>query len=288
MALYNDKMYFGNRNYMQWIPAPQINFDGSKRGYTSVSTYLNGGAFVRRSTTASKGYNFSWTMKTRDDIRAINDYADGVYGNGPIYFLDPFAMDRNLLPQYWAVPMLASVDAPLLAGQYDEDRPLLTATDTNTLGYPPQTATYTLTDGIKFNTVWIPVPPGYSLFVGAHGSATGTAGVLATPTTGPTSVGSGINVPLHAVTDDQRVYTEIDGDAYTGAIISLKGVGTVSLTGVMAQVLQHPVVPTAGGFISGQGHSGCSFTGEPNLSNYSVGLNRAGMTVDLIETEGWR
>jgi hypothetical protein len=102
MALYNDRMYFGTRNYMQWVVAPKINYEASKRGYVSAAGFVNGGQFVRRSASAAKGYNLSWELKPRDEIRTINDYADGVYGTGPIYFLEPFAMDKNLLPQYWA------------------------------------------------------------------------------------------------------------------------------------------------------------------------------------------
>lgn len=287
MALYNDKMYFGNRNYMQWIPAPQINYESGKRGYASVASFLDGGQFVRRSTTAAKGYNFTWTLKHRDQIRAINDYADGVYGPGAVYFLDPFAMDKNVLPQFWATPALANGDAPMLAGEFDEDRPTVTTTNPNSLGYPALMANYNLTDGIKFNELFIPIPPGYSLWVGAHGTTEGTAGVQVTPTIGATGKAAAVGVPLATVQDIQRMATQVNGDSYNGALLSLKGTGALHLAGVMAQVLPHPRVPEAGGFISGQGHSGCSFVEEPTLTNYSVGIDRVGLSVNLVETEGW-
>jgi hypothetical protein len=287
MALYKDMMWFGNRNYMQWVRAPQINYDSSKRGYASTATFLNGGAFVKRSATAAKGYNFTWTLKNRDEVRAINDYADGVFGPGALYFLDPFAMDKNLLPQFWAVPSLASLDAPLLAGMYDDDRPSILPTTPNANAYPFNTATYTLTSGVHLSQVWLPCPPGYSLWFGAHGSATGTAGVTVTPTTGPNTVGSVLPVPLLAESDITRVNTQINGDVYNGALLSLSGVGTLKLSGLMAQCFRNGTTPPLGGFISGQGHSGCSFVEEPTLTNYSAGIDRAGIVANLIETEGW-
>jgi hypothetical protein len=288
MALYNDRMYFGTRNYMQWVVAPKINYEASKRGYVSAAGFVNGGQFVRRSASAAKGYNLSWELKPRDEIRTINDYADGVYGTGPIYFLEPFAMDKNLLPQYWATPALGAVDAPLLAGVFDDERPALSPTPLNTLGYPSNAATYTLAVGTELSSVFIPVPPGYSLWVGAHGSRTGTAGVQITPTTGPTTTAAPLDVPLLLATNATRLNTSINGDTYRGGIISLKGVGTVALYGLMAQVLRNGTLPATGGFISGQGHSGCSFAEEPTLTNYSVALDKVGLSVNLVETEGWK
>lgn len=288
MALYDDQMFFGNRNYMQWVPAPQINYDSSKRGYVATAGYLNGGQFVRRSATAAKGYVFTWTLKGRDDVRAVNDYADGVYGNGPIYFLDPFAMDKNLMPQFWATPSLGNQDAPLIAGEYDSDRPSVLMTTPNANGYPFQTAIIQLDTNTSTNDVWIPIPRGYSLWVGAHGTATGSAGVQVIPTLGPNGQDTPVDVDLLDVNTSTRVNTQINGDTYSGGIVTLDGAGTLNLTGVMAQVLRNNVTPQAGGFISGQGHSGCSFVEEPTLTNYSVGINRAGIVANLVETEGWR
>lgn len=293
MSLYNNRMWFGNRNYMQWILAPQINYDSSKRGWANVATYLNGGAFVQRSSTAAKGYVFTWALKSRDEIRAVNDYADGVYdsdlatGHDPIYFLDPFAMDKNLLPQFWATPALGHGDAPLLAGEYDEDRPAVLPTTPNSFGYPFNTAIYTLTADQQRSSVWIPCPPGYTLWIGAHGTATDTAGVTVTPTTGPSTTGTPVTVPLLSVLTAQRVNTSVDGDAYNGGLISLSGNGTLSLSGLIAQVLPKGATPQIGGFISGQGHSGCSFIEEPTLTNYSAAIDKVGIVANLLETEGW-
>lgn len=287
MALYQNKMYFGNRNYMQWVPAPDINYDSSKRGFASTAGYLNGGQFVRRSATAAKGYVLTWTLKNRDQIRAINDYADGVYGLGPVYFLDPFAMDKNLLPQYFAVPALGTEDAPLMVGEYEEDRPTTVVTGPNTNGYPYLTAVFSLDGSEKKTPVFIPIPSGYSLWVGAHGSQSGTAGVTVTPTTGPTGVAGSVSPAMLSVQTTTRVNTQINGNTYSGALIGIGGTGTLNLAGVIAQVLPNGTAPQTGGFISGQGHSGCSFTEEPTLTNYSVGINKVGIAANLVETEGW-
>jgi hypothetical protein len=134
---FRNSMWFGNRNYMQWIVPPQINYDSSRAGKVYTAQYTNGGAWVRRSATGSRHYNFAWNLKRRDEIRAIMDYADGVYGtDDPIYFIDPFAADKNVLPQYWSVPSLGAEDAPQLQGLGDEQRPTKVATGANIIGLP--------------------------------------------------------------------------------------------------------------------------------------------------------
>lgn len=287
MAIHNNKIWFGTRAHMQWVVAPQINMEAGRRGYAATAGYINGGAFVRRSATAAKGYNLSWTLKKRDEIRAITDYADGVYGPGAIFFLDPFAMDRNVLPQYLAVPALGAIDAPLLIGEYDDDRPTIGATTPNNLGYPVNSAVFNLDANSVANPVWVPCPPGYSLWVGVHGGTTGTAGVRITPTLSSGGTGTVVTPTLLSATNTQRVNTQVNGDNYNGALISLGGVGTLTLHGLIAQVLPNGVTPDTGGFVSGQGHSGCSFVEEPTLTNYSAALDRVGLSVNLVETEGW-
>jgi len=92
-------MWFGTRDYMQWVKCPAINYSASKSGWATTAKQLDGGTYVRRSVTSSKVYNLAWNLSSRDDLRPIMDYADGIYGLGPVYFIDPFTMDKNVLPQ---------------------------------------------------------------------------------------------------------------------------------------------------------------------------------------------
>lgn len=278
------QIWFGTREYMQWVKAPAINMTASKVGWDAQTNYLNGGASVRRSVSAHKEYGMSWNLASREDIRAISDYADGIYGTGPIYWTDPFTADTNALPQAWATPFVGAHDGTILSGK--ETRPTLVQTPANINGYPTRSALYTIGTDDK-PAVWVPIPPGYTAWVGAVGIE-GTGGkVVATPTTGPSTSAPGQNLTLLPVTGTTRVNKSFDSSAYDGVLVSLGGSGSVTLTALTVQVLPSGAVPATGGFISGQGHSGCSFVSQPELTQYSAVMDRVGLTVRMIETEQW-
>lgn len=277
-------MWFGTREYMQWVPAPALNIDASKRGWQTETAYMNGGAYVRRSVTAHKRFSMAWNLTTRERIRSITDYADGLYGDGPIYWADPFTMDTNMLPAYWAAPFMGTEDGPILSGS-EYTRPEAVPSP-NDLGYPLTSALYTVGTDPK-PSVWIPIPPGYTAWVGAHGQA-GTGGtVVATPTTGPGTPDAPVTLTLLSVADSTRFNQSFDSSSYSGVLISLGGSGTVTLSGLMVQVLPSGLVPPSGGFISGQGHSGASFVSQPVLTQYSAVYDRVGLTAELVETNAW-
>lgn len=169
-------MYFGTKERMTWVRCPTTDSDISKVGWSSSSLFLNGGASVRRSASAHKEYQFTWGLSSARDIAAIKDYADGLYGQDLIYFLDPFAMSYNVLPQFWATPRLGAEDAPTFNGSLL--RPTLVNTDVNTYGYPTKSAVYTFDTASDFANLFIPLPTGYTFHFGAHGNASGTAAVV--------------------------------------------------------------------------------------------------------------
>lgn len=280
------QMWFGTRDYMTWVPAPAINMDASKVGWTTQSNYLNGGAYVRTSTNSHKEYNMSWNLAARSDIRIITDFADGIYGTGPIYWADPMAMDTNMLPQSWASPMLGAYDGPILSGK--TTRPTTVVTDANSLGYPTQKAVYTIGAETK-PTTWVPIPLGYTAWAGVHGT-NGTGGrVVATPTTGPTTLGTPTNLTMLTVGNTTRFNYSVDsnGGTVTGLQISFGGTGTIMPVGIMVQVLPTGVTPAIGGFISGQGQSGARFASQPTLTEYSSVQDKAGLTAKLVEVGQW-
>ena len=271
-------MYFGSRERMAWVPCPKIDVDLSKTGWSTSGKYLNGGSYVRRSATGAKSYTFSWNLASAEDIHKVLDYADGVYGSGPFYFLEPFAQDTNLFPQYWASPRLATLDAPSLIR---DKRPTLSP-GVPSLDYPAPSTNYTLADGDTFRQLDIPVPPGYALHVGIHGFSTGTAAVV---------VGAGESpaVPMTLLSKTTTVRTNyiVSGDDAGWAHITLSGVGQLSLYGMIAQI--RPIGDTVpeGGFISGRGHSGCEFDGFPSVNGYSAALDKQGATALLTEVAAW-
>lgn len=278
-------IWFGNRKYMQWVPAPAINADFSRIGWGNKTQFLNGGASVRRSFSGHKEYNMSWNLTARDYLRPITDYAEGIYGDGPIYFVDPMAMDKNLLPQGWATPALAGLDAmPLIRGV----KPTVVENNTITLGYPASSATYTAVGTPE--KVWLPIPPGYSLWLGFHGANINNGRVQATPTQGGLTYAPVDLNPLGMVST--RVDTEFSSATYDGVELAIKITGNsadgVRIDGMIAQVLPTGAVPATGGFVSGQGHSGTQFESQPVTTAYSAVLDKVGMSAKLVETNTWQ
>jgi hypothetical protein len=270
-------MYFGTRERMAWVACPAIEAGISRQGWGTSGTYLNGGRYARNSTAAAKVYQFSWNLKSAAEIRKIMDYADGLYGGPPFYFLDPFTVEDNVLPQFWATPRQANDDAPPLV---INRRPTLVDTAANNLGYPTKSAVYTITADDTFQTLWVPVPPGYTFHLGVHGSATGTAGITVTPDGGsPTTV-----TPLNVTT---AVRTNHSVSATTGVTLAAAGVGQLTLAGLIAQVLPDGQSVESGDFISGDGNSGCDFEGKPAKSGYSAVLDKQGLSATLVEVGAW-
>lgn len=273
------KMYFGTRERMTWIKCPATDTPLGKVGWQAKSQFINGGATIRKSSTAHKEFTLTWPFASQEEADEITDYADGAYGDGLVYFLDPFAMKSNVLPQYWSIPRLAVDDAPsLVQGR----RPTLTDTATNSLSHPTKTATYTLQAGDSFATVYIPIPPDYTLHVGVFGTATGTARVTVTP-----DGSSAVDLTLLGVTSSVRTNYTLTGAA--GATLSLAGEGNLNLTSMIAQVRPNGQSVPQGGFISGKGHSGCRFETFPVIQGYSApeALDYQSVSVSLTETGAW-
>lgn len=288
MVAYNNKVWFGTRNYMQWVSAPAVDIQAGKQGYANTISFLGGGAAVRRSKAGAKRYSMAWNMKHREDIEPILDYADGLYGNGYIYYMDPFAMDRNVLPAYLAAPYINYYDGPFVV---DDTRPTLTTAITSSNGYPLESALYKLTASSKVPSVFVPIPEGHTLYIGAHGSVqAGNGAVTVTPWTSAVGAGTTVNLPFLSTGTTQRTNSQWSyANGVQGVTISLRttSTGTLQLDGLIAQVAPDGAVLPSGGFISGQGSSGLSFASSPSVSQYSAALDRVGCAVELIETEAW-
>jgi hypothetical protein len=276
-------MWFGSQQYMQWVACPAVGSSFSRRKWSTTSEYLNGGAYTRSSVTDHRDYQLTWGQMSRAEARKITDYASGIHGSGLIYFADPFAMDSNMLPSSWAFPGLGGLDGPILDGTYV--RPTLTPTSANGNGYPSQSAVYNISGTPSYKT-WIPIPPGYTLHVGAHGSASGGL-IRMTPTTGVGVEGTTVSLTLLAESSTTRVNYSLSSAVANGAYIRLGGTGQIILSGVIAQLLPTGNTPELGGYISGQGNSGCRFEGFPEEDHYSAALDRVAVSAKLREVGAW-
>lgn len=285
MANSSNGMYFGTQGYMQWIPAPSVDADMSKVGWQAQAQYLNGGARIRRSLSAHKEYNLAWNLQARDNLRVVSDYADGVYGDGLIYFLDPFAIDKNVLPQYWATPSLGALDGPNLAGQ--TTLPTLVQTSANAYGHPAMSVVYTLAGTEIAPEIYVPIPQGYRAVFGWKGSSTGTATVSIKSMSGSsvmaTATSAGIDVTSSTLANSQVS----SSDGYDGVSLNLSGAGNIIISSMFMQIIPVAQAAPTGNFISGQGNSGCHFAEHPKLQNYSSAMDFVGMTARLIEVGAW-
>lgn len=273
-------MWMGTRTKAAWVPAAGVNANFAAIGSASTTQFINGGAYVRRSRTTHKEYELAWGVMSRDLLRPVTDIASGLWGSGLIYFLDPMAMDKNVLPQYMAAPMLAGIDGLVLVG---DTPPTLVPTPTNTLDYPVQLAQYG-TSATR-STIYIPIPRGYTAWAGVHGDTTSTGTLAIHPLTDPTTYAAATRLPMLAVTSSTRVSNSFSGDTYVGIEVYVEN--NAKYAGAMIQILPNGITPSTGGFISGQGNSGCDFDNMPAETAYSAALDMVGMTAKLIEIGAW-
>ena len=266
------EMYFGTAERMTWVPCPNTGMARNRVGWTTNGTYLNGGGYSRSSSSNHFEPTLTWSFLRQSQVSELMAYYHRAYGDGPIYWLDPFAMQTNVLPPYLSVPSLAFDDAPPWV---KNRRPTLSATTSNTLSLPTQTAVYTLASGDEFMSYFIPVPTGYTLHFGAYGTSTGTAELDL----------NGSTVTLLSTTDNSRVNTTTTSDV----TITVSGVGTLSLTALTALVLPTGQTPDSGSFLIGEGHSGCRFKDAPTVVGYSApdALDYQSVTANMIEVGSW-
>lgn len=267
------QMYFGNKERMTWVKCPDSGMGMGGSRYTAEGTFLNGGSFVRNSATGHRSYDLSWNFLRADQKDEIRAYLDSVYGTGLLYFLDPFALRRNILPTCWASPGVAVDGGPrLLGGMADVPTSVQL---TVPAGAPTQGAMYTTAADSEFRTLWVPIPPGHSLHMSALYDATGTAALTATP-----DGGAPVTLPSTGAA------TALSG---TGVTLSLAGVGTISLGYMMAQVLPTGQSPDFSRFYSGVGHSGTRLSGDISDVGYSSpqALDFSALSFTLKETGSW-
>lgn len=272
------KMFFGTRERMTWINCPAVDMGLSQGRWSTNGVFLSGGAYLRRSMTGHKIYDMSWNMTTQEAIYEIVNYDQGVYGDGLIYFYEPFAMNTNVFPQFWATPRLARQDGPsLVLGR----RPDVVTAVPNNLGFPTRSAFYTLREDDEFAELWLPVPDGYTLHIGVKGSATDTAAVTVLPD------GEENADALTPIFTGNTTLTNAMYSGVTGVTVSLGGEGNLTLNSMIAQVLPSGVPAPNGAFPGGRGHSGCRFEAPVDVTGFSAALDLVSASATLIETGAW-
>jgi hypothetical protein len=284
------KTWFGTKGHETWIPTPAIDPSYSRAGYLSNVPGLLGGATIDASKNAHMVYALTWNKGARDDLRTIQDFSDGVFDTHPgpnlMYWVDPVAADRNVLPQHWATPALATDDAPSLL---IDKQPTAVPTGANAWGLPARSATYTRVNADKTRQLYLPIPPGYVLWAGAVGDSASGGQVVIRDVNGendtattrtltrlPGSDGVFVNLSLPRV-EGTRTGVQFE--------IAVGTAATFTLTALTALLLPVGATPRVGAkWASGQGHSGCQFAARPAQVPHSAALDKTAFTATLEET----
>lgn len=280
-------MWLGTKGFETWVPAPAIDPQYSRGGYLSSTPLLNGGVSIDASKNAHMIYSLSWPKGRRADLRTIMDFADGVYdtanGVNPIYWIDPVAADVNVLPQHWATPALAVEDAPsLLTGK----RPTAVPGGHQTWRFPSRSARYAQTTTDTTAKLYIPIPPGYTLWAGVLGDAAAAGRVLVRDINGTVDTSTTTALPLAPGGGTWTTTAFARTATRTGVQLELKtgSAATFTLTGLTAVILPTGKAPATGlPWASGQGHSGCAFATRPTMQPHSVPLDLVAVSAVLEE-----
>ena len=291
----NRKVYFGNGTKQTWIPAPLTGLAASTTGFSVQNQLLNGRGILKRSSGSHRLFEASWVgpmnaEAMEDSLHTIKDFADGLYGEGPFYWLDPYAIDTNLLPPHWAAPMLSEQGWPTIGTHTGIS---YVSTDANTRNYPIKSVLYTFSSTAAYESdkkITVIIPEGYKLHFGWHGSVNSGAATMALRVYDrDTNVSTDVNAAVLGVTSAIRTNTQVNGNTYSKAEIFLKkpsgATSAVEIAGMIAQVLPETETVAQGSFISGRGTSALDFSVLPSFEYYSANVNngQVGLTASFLE-----
>ncbi len=255
-------LWFGTEEYREWVMCPDQGLQMPSSGWNENGGFLNGGAWSASSDTTHRTYsaNFSGDYET---VHQVLDLVSGQFGSGPYYFIDPFAQGTNSLSAWLASPRLMATDAPCFTGPV---RPSLATTGANALRLPTKSAVFTVGPSSALKTFRYAIPQGFTAHVRWWGSQTG-ATVL----------------EFNSTSVAPSTTTTFTGDWLD---IELSGIGTITISGIMVQLVKTGDSPDFSVFKSGRGTTAVAVT-DTTLTGYSAIRGRVAATMNLLEVGGW-
>lgn len=283
-------IYFGTADKQSWIKAPASGMAAGSQGWGAESQLRSGRAFVKRSSASHRRFSPSWVgsynATEEASLQHIVNYSEGLYGNGPYYFVDPFAANQNVMPPHWAAPMLTETDWPELASGL---APTFSISGVNN-SYPMKYVSYTTADGYaSTKKLTLIIPTGYKLAFGWHGPAAGsTTGVRVVPYLRSTGLAdTALNPTKITAGGTVRTNTSISGTTYSRVeiFIATTSASTLNITAMIGQIIPLASSVVAGGFIAGKGTTSIEFGQRPTIEYYSSAINEGqiGMSTTWIE-----
>lgn len=294
-----NNLWFGTEERMDWFPTPNRGASTGAVGWESGGTGLNGSGWQLGSFGSARNYIFEWPgSSSQQASQLMKSYSDGVYGRGLIYFIDPLIYKLNLFPAMWAAPSMGIgyEGSSLVYGQVAVSTPTSTP-EVNNL--PIYSATYDLL-GVsagwrgKEDAVFLPIPAGYTLNLGAVYSASGSGGVFwrTQATNGALGTVSTLT-PLGTTSPTLTNATQTSSVAGVWVWVgkSSSGAATVNLSALTARLTPtanpSPTIG-AGPWVGGQGHSGCRFIGKPTeIKNTGIDGGQVGFAASFREAGSW-
>lgn len=297
------KMWFGTTDYAQWIDAPNTGADMSPEGWGSTGNLLNGGGWGVGSFGSHKMYAFEWKGSSAPRAaQLMKSYADGTYGRGLLYFIDPLIYELNILPARWADPsMTLGYEGGALI--YGKEPQSVTNTSWREGGFPKNGVYYDLA-GVaagfrgREDALYIPIPEGYRLRLGAVYEYTGTGGVFynAATATGevnssavrvqPSTFGSANKVGGATISGVPGVWLWVGRSSSAASTLTLRSMCArlTKNTATAAEITRATTAP----WIGGMGHSGCRFSGPPTyVATGGAQGGQAGYAASFIEVGSW-
>lgn len=288
--------FFGTEERLQWFKTPLQGADSSPTAWSADGTLLNGGGYGLHSWGSHKRYTYEWGQSSSPEVaQKMKSYRDGTFGRGLIYFIEPTIFLTNVLPAIWAAPGMAiGYEAPSMIYGLDPSPVQVSGGEQNDL--PVTAAYYEVTSAPQGNfsledSVFIPIPPGYTLHLGAFYQSTGTAAIFATPINLNGTAGN-----AQALTPLANDASDILADSFSG----IKGVrlwagrtdltaSSLTATAMIGKLVENgKPVPSQGPWIGGQGHSGCRFASTPSYITYSpIEGGRIGFAASFVEVGSW-
>lgn len=210
--------WFGTEERASFYATPLQGSDSSPSSWGVDGTLLNGGGYGFNSFGSHKRYTYEWPQSSSPETaQMMKSYRDGTYGRGLLYFLEPGIYRTNILPAHWADPSMAlNNEAPSLV--YGVEPRATPTSGGENLGLPITSAVYDLSSApsqavpTPDSSVFLPVPTGHTLFLGAFYSSTGTGGVYATPVNNNGTLGTTVKLTEKSNSDTDVVTDQFAGD----------------------------------------------------------------------------
>lgn len=212
-----EQFWFGTEQHSEWVEVPESGADMSPASWVSAQDFVSGRGMVRNSWMHARDFQFTWPVSSsRELAEKIKSYADGLYGRGLIFFVDPLIYGTNALPAHWADPSMAvgRGATPLLIDWY----PTGVDTVANSNDLPVQSAVYDVTalepgfDVSNNNVLFIPKPAGYTLALGAFYDAPYYSGVYVTPVYDDGTEGDWVRLTELAVSESVDIVPDLFTD----------------------------------------------------------------------------